>query len=42
MGGYAAEIIWSEGDTVGLRFLKDPREVAADIEQTLYKTKRPS
>jgi len=41
MGGYAAEIIWSEGDTMGLRFLNDPREVAADIEQALPKTKRP-
>lgn len=41
MGGYAAEIIWSEGDTMGLRFLKDPREVAADIEQALPKTRRP-
>lgn len=41
LGGYAGEIIWSEGDTVGLRFLRDPREVAADIEQVLYKTKRP-
>jgi len=35
LGGYASEVVWSEGDAVGLRFLKDPKEVAADIERVL-------
>lgn len=35
LGGYASDVVWSEGDAVGLRFLKDPKEVAADIERQL-------
>lgn len=38
LGGYAGEIAWSEGNTMGLRFLKNPREIAADIEQVLHRT----
>ncbi len=41
LGGYAGEVIWSEGNTMGLRFLKNPREIAADIEQVLYRGLSP-
>lgn len=39
LGGYTSEVVWTEGNTIGLRFLKDPKQIAADIEQGLRKTK---
>lgn len=38
LGGYAAEVVWSEGEMIGLRFLKDPQQIAADIERELGRT----
>lgn len=35
MGGYAGEVVWSEGDLIGLRFLKDPKAIQADIDRAL-------
>jgi hypothetical protein len=35
LGGYAGEVVWSEGELIGLRFLKDPQLIAADIERAL-------
>jgi len=38
LGGYAAEVVWSQGEMIGVRFLKDPELVAADIERELGRT----
>ena len=35
------EVVWTEGNTIGLRFLKDPKQIAADIEQGLRKAPKP-
>lgn len=40
LGGYTSEVVWSEGNTMGLRFLKNPQQVAAEIEQGLRKAPR--
>lgn len=37
LGGYTSEVVWAEGDMMGLRFLKDPKQIAAEIEQGLRK-----
>jgi hypothetical protein len=41
LGGYTCEVVWTEGNTIGLRFLKDPKQIAADIEQGLRKAPKP-
>lgn len=41
LGSYASEVIWSEGDTMGVHFLKDPQRVAADIEKVLGPNAKP-
>lgn len=41
MGGYAGEVMWSEGDLIGLRFLKDPKAIQADIDRALGRTGKP-
>ena len=37
LGGYTCEVIWTEGNTMGLRFLRDPGQIAGEIEQGLRK-----
>lgn len=42
LGGYTGEVVWLEGNTMGLRFLKDPKQIAAEIEQGLRRAPRPT
>ncbi len=35
LGGYTCEVVWVEGNTMGLRFLRDPSQIAGEIEQGL-------
>lgn len=35
LGGYTCEVVWVEGNTMGLRFLRDPGQIAGEIEQGL-------
>lgn len=35
LGGYTCEVVWTEGNTMGLRFLRDPKQIAGEIEQGL-------
>jgi hypothetical protein len=37
LGGYTSEVVWLEGNSMGLRFLKDPKQIAVEIEQGLRK-----
>jgi hypothetical protein len=42
LGGYTCEVIWTEGNTMGLRFLRDPKQIANEIEQGLRKAPKQS